>query len=128
MVSVGSRVRVAVADTILTIPHRRVTRVRQLIGTVLSIEPDTIRLETSPTDPPAAIPRILIYTIELSLGRGRAGSAGDAALIGGGAGVLLVAFVRESLKMPIFAGGYALGALVGAIRPYERWKVAWIPE
>lgn len=64
----------------------------------------------------------------MSLGRGRAGSAGDAALVGGGLGAVLMGFFPENLRLPLFASGYALGALVGAVRPYERWKEAWIPE
>ena len=128
MVSVGNRVRVAVTDTVLPSPDTRPGRLRQVIGTVLGIAPDTIYLQPAPNDPPVAIPRILIYKVEASLGSDRVGSAGDAALIGGGMGALLIGFVREKLKMPIFAAGYALGALVGAVRPYERWKEAWIPE
>lgn len=128
MVSVGSRVRLAVTDTVLTTPYARAGRLRQVIGTVLGIAPDTIRLQPSPNDPPVAIPRILIYTVEMSLGRGRAGSAGDAALVGGGLGAVLMGFLPEKLQMPLFASGYVLGALVGAVRPYERWREAWIPE
>lgn len=55
-------------------------------------------------------------------------SAGDAALVGGGLGAVLMGFFPENLRLPLFASGYALGALVGAVRPYERWKEAWIPE
>ena len=127
-VGVGSRVRISVTDTVLPSPDTRPGRLRQVIGTVLGIAPDTIHLQPSPNDPPVAIPRILIYKVEMSLGRGRAGSAGDAALVGGGVGAILVGFVREKLKMPLFACGYALGALGGAVRPYERWKEGWIPE
>ena len=36
-------------------------------------------------------------------------------------------FVPEELKLPVVATGFTLGALVGALRPYERWREAWIP-
>jgi hypothetical protein len=64
----------------------------------------------------------------MSLVRGRAGSAGDAALVGGGVGAVLMGFFPERIQMPLLASGYALGALVGVVRPYERWREAWIPE
>src|SRR5688500_10828041 len=92
MVSIGTRVRISVTDTVLPSPNTRPGRLRQVIGTVLAIAPDTIRLQPSPNDPPVAIPRILIYKVEMSLGRGRAGSAGDAMLVGGGVGAILVGF------------------------------------
>ena len=128
MILVGSRVRVALTDTALRSPYARPGRLRQIAGTVRAIESDTIRLEVSANDWPVAIPRILIYTTEMSLGRDRAGSAGDAALTGGGVGALLMGFFDEKVQMAIFGSGYAIGALVGAVWPYERWKQAWIPE
>ncbi len=128
MVTIGSRVRVAVTDTVLRSPTARPGHLRRITGTVRAIEPDTIRLEVSANDPPVAVPRILIYTVERSLGRERSGSAGDAALIGGGVGALLMGFFREKIQMTIFGSGYAVGALVGNVRPYERWEQAWIPE
>jgi hypothetical protein len=128
MVTEGIRVRVAVTDTVLRSPYARPGRLRRIVGTVRAIAPDTIRLEVSATDPPVAIPRILIYTVERSLGRGREGSARDAALIGGGVGAVLMGFFDEKIQMAIFGSGYAVGALVGAVRPYERWEHAWIPE
>jgi len=122
MIMVGSRVRVAVTDTALRSPYARPGRLRRITGTVRAIESDTIRIEVSANDWPVAMPRILIY------GRDRAGSAGDAALTGGGVGALLMGFFDEKVQMAIFGSGYAIGALVGAVWPYERWKQAWIPE
>lgn len=128
MIMVGSRVRVTVTDTALRSPYARPGRLRLIAGTVRAIAPDTIRLEVSAIDPPVAIPRILIYKVERSLGRGRAGSARDAALTGGGVGALLMGLFDEKVRLAIFGSGYAVGALVGAVRPYERWAQAWIPE
>ena len=128
MVTVGDRVRVQVTAAVLPSPDARLGRLRRVTGMMRAIAPDTVYLEVSADEPPVAIPRILIYKVERSLGRTRAGSAGDAALVGGGAGVLLIGFVREQLRFPVWAAGYAVGALVGAVRPYERWKEAWIPE
>src|SRR5688572_4169405 len=113
MVRVGMRVRLSLTETILPSPYTRVRRLRKVIGTVQAIESDTIRLALSPSQQPIAVPRILIYTVERSLGSGRAGSAQDAALIGGGVGVLAMGLFSEKVRMPIFASGYAIGALVG---------------
>ena len=118
----------AVTDRVLRSPRARPRRLRRITGTLRAIEPDTIRLALSPTGPPVAIPRILIYRVEGSLGRERRGSAGDAALVGGGIGALLMGGFREKSRAVVFASGYAIGALVGAVRPYERWEQAWLPE
>ena len=128
MIMPGSRVRVAVTETILPSPFARPGRLRRITGTVRDIAPDTIRLEVSADAAPVAIPRILIYRVERSLGRGRRGSAGDAAMMGGGIGALLLGFFREEDYLPVLAGGYIVGGLVGALRPYERWEEAWIPD
>ena len=128
MVQVGTRVRLSVTATALPSPRSRPGRLRQIIGTVRDIAPDTIRLEVSADSPSVAVPRILLYRVERSLGRTRAGSAGDAALIGGGIGALLTGFFREKDLAIVLGSGYAIGGLVGAVRPYERWEHAWIPE
>jgi hypothetical protein len=53
----------------------------------------------------------------------------DATLVGGGIGVLIMAFFPERLRLAIAASGYALGALVGLVMtPYERWEATWLPE
>lgn len=128
MVEVGTRVRLSVTETVLPSPRSRPGRLRQVTGTVREIASDTIRLEVSADSPSVAVPRILLYKVERSLGRTRAGSAGDAALIGGGVGALLQSFFKEKHVAIILGSGYALGGLVGAVRPYERWEHAWIPE
>ena len=114
-------------DTVLPSPDARPGQMTEVKGTVVEIAPDTIRLQVSPNDPIVAIPRILIYKVEMSLGRARAASASDAAFLGAGMSGLLIAFVPEELRLPVVATGFALGALVGALRPYEQWREAWIP-
>jgi hypothetical protein len=127
-VKVGRRLRVAVTDSVLRSPYERPGRLRQLIGTVVAIEPDTLRMAPSPTDPPVAIPRILIYKIELSRGHDRKWAAGEVALMGGGLGAIASSFLPDDLGVVVFAGGYVLGALIGAVVNHERWVSAWLPE
>jgi hypothetical protein len=127
--TVGIRVRVNVTETVLPSPDARPGRLERITGRLRAITPDTIRLEISPNDSLVAIPRILIYSIERSLGSGRKGVVSDATLVGGGIGILIMAFFPERLRLAIAASGYALGALVGLVMtPYERWESTWLPE
>jgi hypothetical protein len=126
---VGNRIRVEVTDSVLRSPRARPGRLERITGRLHAITADTIRLEVSPSDSLIAIPRILIYSLERSLGTRRQGMVGDAALVGGGIGVVIMAFFPERLRLPIAASGYALGALVGLVMtPYEQWEPAWLPE
>ena len=128
MVGVGSRVRVTVTETVLPSPRSRPGRLRRIVGTVTDIQSDTIRIQGAAEGPPDVVPRLLIYKVERSLGRGRRGSAGDAAMIGGGIGAVSLGFFREKHQMAVLGAGYLIGGIVGAIRPYERWEEGWIPE
>lgn len=128
MVRVDERVRLALTARVLPSPGARPGRLRHVAGTILAIEPDTIYLAVSADEPPAAIPRIFIFSVERSRGIDRSDSAYDAALIGGGAGVLLMGLFDDPLKWWVWGSGYAIGAVVGAVRPYELWETAWIPE
>lgn len=127
--TVGTRVRVDVTDSVLPSPDARPGRLERVTGTLRAITPDTIRLDVSANDSLVAIPRILIYSIERSLGSGRKGVVGDATLVGGGIGVIIMGLFPESVRLAIAASGYALGALVGLVMtPYERWEGTWLPE
>lgn len=128
LVRVDERVRLALTERVLPSPGARPGRLRRVAGTVLAIEPDTIYLAVSTNEPPAAIPRILIYSVERSRGINRSDSAYDAALVGGGAGVLLMGLFDDPLKWWVWGSGYAIGAVFGAVRPYELWETAWFPE
>ena len=124
----GTRVRLSVTDHVLPHPYARAGKLRTVSGTLRSIEADTVRVETVAGQPPVVVPRILIEKVERSLGETRSGSAGDAALVGGGLGAVSMGFFREKLQLIVFGTGYVLGAIVGAIHPYERWEEAWLPE
>ena len=128
MVSVGERVRLRVTDSVLPSPDARPGELSEIIGTVVEIASDTIWLEPSPNDRPVAVPRILIYTVEKSLRRGRARSMGNAALVGGGLSAIVASALPEDLQVPVFLSGFALGALVGVLLGSEGWTQAWIPE
>ena len=128
MVQVGTRVRLAITETALPSPRSRPGPLRQIAGTVRDIAPDTIRLEVSADSPSVAVPRILIYRVERSLGRTRRGSAGDAGVMGFGVGAMLSGFFEEKHVAIVLGSGYAIGGVFGAVRPYERWDYAWIPE
>ena len=127
-VSVDERVRVELTERVLPAPHSRPGRLREVVGTIVGIGPDSIYLTVSEHAPPTAIPRILIYSVERSRGVNRSDSAYDAALAGGGIGVLLMGLFDDPIKWWVWGSGYAFGAVFGAVRPYEQWEPAWIPE
>jgi hypothetical protein len=128
MVRVGERIRVSLTERVLPSPGARPGRLRQVEGTMLAIGADTIHLAVSSGESPAALPRILIHSVERSRGINRSDSAYDAALMGGGVGVLLMGLFDDPVNWFVWGGGYVIGAVVGAVRPYEQWEDAWIPE
>ena len=145
MVEVGTRIRVGVADRVPGVPDRRPdwpfpTRVQRLQGTVRAIARDTLYIDLSNTVGRLAIPRVMIQGVAMSLGKPeRARSALQAAAVGAAVLALFVpAFVVDpgshwfgSAGRATAAGagiGFSAGFLFGLIRPYERWRTAWIPE
>jgi hypothetical protein len=145
MVEIGTRVRVGVADRVPGIPDRTPNwpfprSVQRLQGTVRAIAPDTLYIDLSNTVGRLAIPRLMIHGVEMSLGRpSRARSAVEAGAAGAAILALLVpAFVVDpgsrwfgSSGRATAAGagiGFSAGVLFGLLRPYERWRTAWIPE
>lgn len=145
MVDIGTRIRVGVADRIPGVPDRIPNSpfprsVQRLQGTVRAIGPDTLYLDLSNTPSRLAIPRVMIQGVEMSLGRpSRARSALEAATVGAAILALLVpAYVVDpgsrwfgSSGRATAAGaviGFSAGTLFGLLRPYERWRIAWIPE
>ena len=128
MVFVGNRVRVSTTDSVLRSPHARLGQLRQTKGTVTAIAPETLYVATTAADPPLAIPRILIFKVEVSRGDDRRGAIADAGFSGFGLGALLMSFFSDRLKPVVIGSGIALGALYGALFPYERWREALLPE
>jgi hypothetical protein len=144
-VAIGSRVRVGVTDRIPGLPDRTPnwpfpTAVQRLYGTVHAIAPETLYVSLSNTAGYVAIPRLMINQVAMSLGRpSRARSAVEAGTVGAALFALLVpAYVVDpdsrwfrSSGRATAAGavlGLGAGLLLGSIFPYERWRIAWIPE
>jgi hypothetical protein len=111
-----------------------------LEGTVVAIAPETLYVDLANAVGRLAIPRVMIQGVEMSLGRpSRARSALDAA--SGGAlvfALLFSAYVVDPDSRWFRSSGRAAGAgaviglgtglVLGFILPYERWRIAWIPE
>ena len=139
MVSIGSQVRVTVAERVVRSPTEPPSPSQQLRGIVRAIAPESLYLELSNARALVAIPRIAIQAVQRSAGPAtRSESAMAAGTVGLVIGALfLPSYVPEperrfgSSFRPYAAGagiGFAAGALLGALRPYERWRGVWIPE
>jgi molybdopterin-binding protein len=76
---IGSRVRIDTADGVL------------VTGTVVSVEADTVRLETGRASIALAVLRSRVISLEVSAGRDQARGAKRGALIGGGVGLAVMA-------------------------------------
>lgn len=105
-----------------------------LRGRVAGLAPDTLYLAVTDSLGPLAIPRHLIQRLEYSRG---VPSRGSSALVRGlqaGAAMALVLVLwneldegsdRTSAGTAALVGGsvgFATGALIGALRPQERWR------
>jgi hypothetical protein len=105
-----------------------------LRGRVAGLAPDTLYLAVADSVGPLAIPRALIERLEYSRGvPSRASSALVRGLKAGAAMALALALWNEldegsdrtSTGTAALVGGsvgFATGALVGALRPQERWR------
>jgi hypothetical protein len=141
MVAVGTRVRVEVAEGVPQALRQPpfAAGAQRLQGTVHAISPETLYVALSNAVGTVAIPRATIRRVEMSLGRpSRRVSAMD---VGTAGAVLFALFMPAFVVQPerrfgsseraaaVGAGiGFGMGALFGALRPYERWRIAWIPE
>jgi hypothetical protein len=145
MVGIGTRVKVGVVDRVPGVPDRMpnspfATSVQRLQGTVRAIAAETLYVDLSNTTGRVAIPRVMIEGVEMSLGRtSRARSAFEAATA---AGLLFALFLPSFVVDPdsrwfssdgraASAGaviGLGVGTVFGFLWPYERWRIAWIPE
>lgn len=137
MVQVGERVRIGVTDSIAQSPFASASQ--RLTGTVRGIAPDTLYLELSQSEgTTTAIPRARIQGVSVSLGRpSRAESAEELGVNAAVMLALLLPWTGDEKRSTasrlgsaaVGAGvGLAAGALIGMVRPYERWRLAWLPE
>jgi hypothetical protein len=120
---VGSRVRL------------ETTNGAQAIGTIVSVDADSIRLESNRQNSPISLPRADVLSYDVSAGRERGRGAKRGAIVGGGLGLaLVVASLRNDTatvhrrdsdlrqSVPIAVGITALGAGIGAALAPERWE------
>ena len=141
MIAVGTRVRVGVVEGVPQVfPQSPFAAVAQrLQGTVHAIAPETLYVDLSNAVGTVAIPRVAIQRVEMTLGRP---SRSVSAMQVGTISAVLFALVLPSFVVQperrfgsseraaaVGAGiGFGVGTLIGALRPYERWRSAWIPE
>jgi hypothetical protein len=138
LIGVGMRVRVGVIEgPQRSSPFARPTQ--RLQGIVHAIAPETLYLDLSNAANTVAIPREAIRGVQMSTGRpSRLASAMD---MGSGGALLFGLFLPSLVPHPerrfgpawrpaaaSVGIGFGVGAIVGALRPYEFWRVAWIPE
>ncbi len=120
---VGTRVRLDTTDGAL------------VIGTIVSVDPDSVRVSTNAIGTILSLPLSRVVSYELSLGRNRARGAKRGAAVGGALGVaLIVSTLRgdtvsvnrqrddRHLAVPIAIGLTAVGAAIGAAIAPERWE------
>jgi hypothetical protein len=140
VVGIGTVIRVGLAAEPNLAPYPRT--VRWLRGTIHSIRPDTLFLVPTPGTDVIPIPRLMITDIQESLGVNRWVSARQVGFGLAFFNALVIMALQESVedgKTPPFrssavaysaaaGGGFAVGFLIGAIRPSERWRIGWLPE
>jgi hypothetical protein len=120
---IGSRVRLDTASG------------SRVLGTLVSIDADTLRLAGSGAGATIAVPRALVISFEVSAGRERGRGARRGAIAGGAVGLaLIVASLRNDtvtvnrqssdlhVAVPVAIGLVALGAGIGAAVAPERWE------
>ena len=136
LIGVGDRVRIGIRqDT----SRSSFVAAQQIRGIVDAIAPETLYLELPGPIGSVPIPRAAIQGVYVSTGTpSRAASALDfgsaGALLGG---LFLPSFIPRAQQRfgssgrAVAAGvgiGFGVSALIGALFPYEHWRVAWIPE
>ena len=124
-VSVGARVRVVLPDSLRATPFA--PRERALIGTVVRLTDDTLVLQMTAADT-VRLHRAVIRQIAVSQGAARGRSAMEQALSAGiafGSAAYLSTDRRRTGRSEGALGaalaGVGVGALLGTLRPYERW-------
>jgi hypothetical protein len=119
----GARVRITLPDSARQDPF--MPRAQSVIGTFARTTSDTLWLRIAGPDT-VRVPRGALRRVEVSRGVSRARSAAEYGLVGLGMGVMLhaVADDDDSRRDAIGVGAITavLGAFVGAVRPFERWR------
>ena len=137
LIGVGDRVRVGIRDDTSRGPFAMAAQ--HIRGTVHAIAPETLYVDLPDAIGTGPSPRAAIAGVEMSTGApSRTGCALDVgsagALLGG---LFLPSFIRRADHRFGSSGGafvasagigFGIGALIGVLVPYERWRVAWIPE
>ena len=137
LIGVGDRVRVGIREDTSRSPFAMAAQ--QIRGIVHAIAPETLYIDLPDAIGTVPIPRAAIAGVEMSSGRpSRTASALDvgsaSALLGG---LFLPSFIPRPKHTFGSSGGafaasagigFGIGAIIGALLPYERWRVAWIPE
>ena len=123
-VASGSRIRVAVADSLRQEPF--LPRTRSFIGTLARATPDTLWVHVAGPDT-IRVPRSTVRGMEISRGASRASSAleqGLAVALIFGIPLYAAADDRDERQRAIAIVGSTavVAAIVGAVRPYERWR------
>jgi hypothetical protein len=136
LIEVGDRVRIGIREDT---SRSTFLAGQQIHGIVHAIAPETLYLELPRPIGTVPIPRAAIQGVYVSTGTpSRAASALDfgsaGALLGG---LFLPSFIphaQQRFGSPARAVaastgiGFGVSALIGALFPYEHWRVAWIPE
>jgi hypothetical protein len=137
MIGVGTRVQVGVLEGT---PRTLFARPAQTLrGSVRAIAPETLYLDLPSAIRTVAVPREAIVQVRMSLGPpSRGASAMEVGVTAAAIFALLmpdfVAHPEQRFGSSFGAGavragiGFSAGALFGLLRPYERWRTAWIPE
>ena len=122
----GSRVRITVADSLRQSPY--MARSTSLTGTLARSTPDTLWLNVGGPDT-VRVPRSTLRRMEVSRGASRVNSALEqgifVALMFGPLAYNAADDSHEKQKAVAIVGSTAvLAAIIGAVRPYERWRRA----
>ena len=121
---VGARVRVLLPDSVRAASFG--PRTRALVGILARQTTDTLWLEVGSPDT-VRIARGSVRSVQVSRGASRVVSAFQLGLVTGVTyGIVAGATSPENLRgrrtMQFGIGAGAFGALIGALRPYERWR------
>lgn len=123
-VAPGSRVRIAVDDSLRQSPY--MSRSRSITGTLARATSDTLWLHVAGPDT-VRVPRTTLRRMEVSRGASRVRSAleqGFAVALTFGLAAYVAADDSDERRenFAIVGSTAILAAIIGAVRPYERWR------
>jgi hypothetical protein len=122
----GARVRLTLADSVRPAPLA--PRAAALVGTLARATADTLYVVPAGAATAAAVPRRAVRVLSVSRGVSRPRSALEQAVVGGVTWALLAYAAGGTDGAPARrvaaygAAGVGVGAVLGAVRPYERWR------